>query len=588
MTEISSDFIFGGKDGTFEGNLSKAVSPPPEAKFVELQLWVKPNISTHSVYSLDNVGITKILRDLNWENKDTDILSVSEANETLEGESLKVDIKQGNFTHWGVISTDFIPINTNAFYDLSFEVLAKDVNQFHSKVYYFDDNLNGIQLKGREDFVSDGQDGNFREKYYKYVTPPLGAKYIQLQLWVKPNIDVRSTYSMDNVNINEILPSITYDSSFGRTGTINNEPSNVLIPNSNSIVSNNKNDANFGHSNELFEMRVNKTNPSHLYSIQTKPFSVENNHVYNYSMTLEGKNVKFLNSLASFRNSTDVIQDLSKYGNNASGGSVITMSPGSEIFTLLDVIKPSNYTIALRASTCETCTFLNLTLTHNGDKDKNISTSLRSISLPLNNKNSELKWLYSNTSFPLKKGAYELKIHSNSESDLDSIVLYSVGNDISNDGILGNVNDQHNISSLESFFNHESLVPAYVSKFEKISSTKYIVDIKNATRPFVILYPEAYDSLWTASVSDATTKNDAGSNYRTNSVPVYSFINGFFINKTGNYTLTIEYPPQEWFNNAGIVSLLTFIVALAAYFVGRRWKFISNPLNRNYHLLIKE
>ena len=37
MTEISSDFIFGGKDGTFEGNLSKAVSPPPEAKFVELQ-----------------------------------------------------------------------------------------------------------------------------------------------------------------------------------------------------------------------------------------------------------------------------------------------------------------------------------------------------------------------------------------------------------------------------------------------------------------------------------------------------------------------------------------------------------------------
>ena len=206
----------------------------------------------------------------------------------------------------------------------------------------------------------------------------------------------------------------------------------------------------------------------------------------------------------------------------------------------------------------------------------------------MNNKNSELKWLYSNTSFPLEKGAYELRIHSNSESDLDSVVLYSVDSDISNDGILGNVNDQHNISSLESFFNHESLVPAYVSKFEKISSTKYIVDIKNATRPFVISYPEAYDSLWTASVSDATTKNDAGSNYRTNSIPVYSFINGFLINKTGNYTLTIEYPPQEWFNYAGIVSLLTFIVALATFFVGRRWKFILNPPNRNYHLLIKK
>ena len=179
----------------------------------------------------------------------------------------------------------------------------------------------------------------------------MGQNTFSYRLWVKPNIDVRSTYSLDNVNINEILPSITYDRSFGHTGTISNEPNNVLIPNSNSIVSNNKNDTNFGHKNELFEMRVNKTNPFHLYSIQTKPFSVENNHVYNYSMTLEGKNVKFLNSFTSFTNSTDVIQDSNKYENDASGGRVITMSPGSEIFTLLDVIKPSNYTIALRAST---------------------------------------------------------------------------------------------------------------------------------------------------------------------------------------------------------------------------------------------
>ena len=73
MTEISSDFIFGGKDGTFEGNLSKAVSPPPEAKFVELQLWVRQTHGKDAEYSLRNIEISRTATNMTASNQNIDV-----------------------------------------------------------------------------------------------------------------------------------------------------------------------------------------------------------------------------------------------------------------------------------------------------------------------------------------------------------------------------------------------------------------------------------------------------------------------------------------------------------------------------------
>ena len=145
------------------------------------------------------------------DNKDTQTISVG-ANEASSGNnSLKVDVKQGNATHWNVITTDFIPVaavnlstsfypqiaatekgdvyvvwvdksstsgdidigfrnsndsgmdfnkiinlnmGNNKYYRYSLNFSAKDVNQLHSKVFYYDSNKTEI----KDDFIFGGKD----------------------------------------------------------------------------------------------------------------------------------------------------------------------------------------------------------------------------------------------------------------------------------------------------------------------------------------------------------------------------------------------------------------------------------------------
>jgi hypothetical protein len=43
-------------------------------------------------------------------------------------------------------------------------------------------------------------------------------------------------------------------------------------------------------------------------------------------------------------------------------------------------------------------------------------------------------------------------------------------------------------------------------------------------------------------------------------------LNGFFINKTGNFTVIIEYLPQQWFN-IGISITVLSIAGIFVYFI---------------------
>src|SRR6185503_12170551 len=64
----------------------------------------------------------------------TTIVNNTIGNATAVDKSLKVSIKQGTFSYWGVISTDFIPAFENTNYNFSMNVSAESVTQLHSKV----------------------------------------------------------------------------------------------------------------------------------------------------------------------------------------------------------------------------------------------------------------------------------------------------------------------------------------------------------------------------------------------------------------------------------------------------------------------
>ena len=55
-----------------------------------------------------------------------------------------------------------------------------------------------------------------------------------------------------------------------------------------------------------------------------------------------------------------------------------------------------------------------------------------------------------------------------------------------------------------------------------------------------------------------------------NSIPLYSVTNGFYVNKTGDYSLIIEYQPQKWFLQGAAISILFLVVMIAGLLLLRK------------------
>jgi hypothetical protein len=61
----------------------------------------------------------------------------------------------------------------------------------------------------------------------------------------------------------------------------------------------------------------------------------------------------------------------------------------------------------------------------------------------------------------------------------------------------------------------------------------------------MLSFADAYDPLWVVYTN--VQSNNQDDNFEPNSIPLYSIVNGFYIDKTGDYALVIEYQPQIWF-----------------------------------------
>jgi hypothetical protein len=57
---------------------------------------------------------------------------------------------------------------------------------------------------------------------------------------------------------------------------------------------------------------------------------------------------------------------------------------------------------------------------------------------------------------------------------------------------------------------------------------------------------------------------------KVSSIPLYSVINGFSIDRTGDLTITIEYEPQRWFYYGLIITIFALVVSIGV--VTREWK----------------
>jgi hypothetical protein len=371
-------------------------------------------------------------------------------------------------------------------------------------------------------------------------------------MWVAPNPKIQSSYLLDNVELDEsetFRDSIhidkiddSKDKKYGKNEVIDNKVGS----------STNQNLADLVHS----------------ISVESNPIMVRGNHIYNYSMTVKEKNTNHLFVAALFKKSADIVKNTTKYGNHASGGAVLSLSPKSSISTVIDILKPSNYSVAVKAKACMTCTYLRFE-TRQQDNESEYKI-LNTAEVSLKDNKTGLKWVNSNTMY-LKKGIYELRIYSDSNTDIDSVVVYD--------------DDRHRYSLnhdkkgiVAELFNNQKASPAVLSEYEKVDPTKYIINIKNASRPYFLSLAEGYDPLWVAhTISDSHNSSKEKNNFKTSSIPLYSVVNGFRINQTGDYTLVLEYLPQEWFTRAGLVSLLGLALMPVIFLISQYMRLSRHP-----------
>jgi hypothetical protein len=98
----------------------------------------------------------------------------------------------------------------------------------------------------------------------------------------------------------------------------------------------------------------------------------------------------------------------------------------------------------------------------------------------------------------------------------------------------------------------KSNLSVQILEYTKESPTKIAVNL-NCSEPFVLTINEAYDSKWKAYLDG----DEIGA------VPIFSVMNGFQINKTGQFEVIIEYEPQDWFYIGSAVSIVASAACIA-------------------------
>ena len=135
-----------------------------------------------------------------------------------------------------------------------------------------------------------------------------------------------------------------------------------------------------------------------------------------------------------------------------------------------------------------------------------------------------------------------------------------------------------NNQSVQEHFTPKS--EAAVLNYKKIDSTRYEVEIRS-TAPFILVFAETFDEFWVAQGSGMD---------KIESVPVYGMLNGFYIEKTGNFSIIIEYEPQQWFNIGASITGIS-IAGSIGYFIWvdrKKWGDRFNKLIKRNEKIVKK
>jgi len=161
----------------------------------------------------------------------------------------------------------------------------------------------------------------------------------------------------------------------------------------------------------------------------------------------------------------------------------------------------------------------------------NITTSINCSNLDVGFKWHELEPIF------LKTGEQMISISSTGKVDVDEIILYSL-------------EAEESAIPVNQLFKSNSTSP-HIS-YEKVDPVQYRVHVE-ASEPFLLIFSDSYNPLWKAYVD----------NVELSPVTAYSFVNGFFINKTGSFDVTLYFTGQTYADLGLRISMITLVVIVA-------------------------
>jgi hypothetical protein len=96
-------------------------------------------------------------------------------------------------------------------------------------------------------------------------------------------------------------------------------------------------------------------------------------------------------------------------------------------------------------------------------------------------------------------------------------------------------------------------------KYQKISSTEYIVSVENNYKPFYLLLAESYDDGWKAFING---KEQIPDKYH---FIIAGFANGWYLDKAGHFNIRLYFQPQKNYDIG--LAVYVFIICISSIYL---------------------
>jgi len=141
----------------------------------------------------------------------------------------------------------------------------------------------------------------------------------------------------------------------------------------------------------------------------------------------------------------------------------------------------------------------------------------------------------------LDEGLHKINVHGIGKTEFNQIVVYSLS-------------EGEESLSLDELFRHNH---APKITYNQINPCKYTVHVEKNNKPFLLIFSESYHPMWKAYVDGEEIL----------SIPAYSLVNGFYINKMGSFDITVYFTGQTYVDYGLKISLTTLVIVVVVLLI---------------------